>query len=121
MGAADEEAYGRGGQVPQTPQLRLTETIRNDVNLKKQTLRVKKAAADSNKYVLDFVFDANAECTVSIWYLAEEFVDSSNNTLSFESKYPIQPETVRTVARPRRCLDASATLSYPLLPSPTLS
>jgi len=82
-------------QVPQTPQLRLTETIRNDVNLKKQTLRVKKAAADSNKYVLDFVFDANAECTVSIWYLAEEFVDSSNNTLSFESKYPIQPETIR--------------------------
>ena len=92
-GAAD--VVGTGGQVPQTPQLRLTETIRNDVNLKKQTLRVTKAPGDPNKYVLDFVFDANAECTVSIWYLAEENTDSSNNTLSFESKYPIQPETVR--------------------------
>lgn len=82
-------------QVPQTPQLQLTETIRNDVNLKKQTLRVVKAAGEGEKYMLDFIFDARSDCTISIWYLADERTDSSNNTLSFDSQYPIQPETIR--------------------------
>lgn len=87
--------FWAGGQVPQTPQLQLTETIRNDVNLKKQTLRVVKAPGEADKYMLDFIFDAATDCTVSIWYLAEEKTDNSNNTLSFESQYPIQPETMR--------------------------
>ena len=45
-------------QVPATPQLQLTETIRNDVNLKKQTLKLIKSTEEPNKYRLDFIFDA---------------------------------------------------------------
>lgn len=73
----------------------LTETIRNDVNLKKQTLRLIKSPEEPSKYRLDFMFDAAAECTVSIWYLAEEKTDASNNTLAFETQYPIQPVTTK--------------------------
>ena len=73
----------------------MTETIRNDVNLKKQTLRLIKVPNEENKYCLDFIFDAAANCTVSIWYLAEEKTDTSNNTLAFEPNYPIQPETIQ--------------------------
>mmetsp|Transcript_33339 Transcript_33339/g.48716 ORF Transcript_33339/g.48716 Transcript_33339/m.48716 type:complete len:322 (-) Transcript_33339:62-1027(-) len=82
-------------QVPPTPQLQLTETIRNDVNLKKQTLRLLKSAEEPSKYRLDFIFDAATACTVSIWYLAEEKTDNSNNTLSFETQYQIQPQTIK--------------------------
>jgi len=82
-------------QVPPTPQLQLTETIRNDVNLKKQTLRLLKSEEEPSKYRLDFIFDAATACTVSIWYLAEEKTDNSNNTLSFETQYHIQPQTIK--------------------------
>ena len=82
-------------QVPPTPQLQLTETIRNDVNLKKQTLRLVKVPDETDKYCLEFIFDAATECTVSIWYLAEEKTDTSNNTLSFETHYPTQPQCIQ--------------------------
>jgi hypothetical protein len=81
--------------VPPTPQLQLTETIRNDVNLKKQTLRLVKVPDETDKYCLEFIFDAATECTVSIWYLAEEKTDTSNNTLSFDSGFPTQPLTIQ--------------------------
>ena len=86
---------GGSWQVPSTPQLQLTETIRNDVNLKKQTLRLVKVPDESDKYCLEFIFDAATECTVSIWYLAEEKTDTSNNTLSFETQYPTQPQCIQ--------------------------
>ncbi|EKX32919.1 hypothetical protein GUITHDRAFT_98480 [Guillardia theta CCMP2712] len=82
-------------QVPPAPQLQLTETIRNDVNLKKQTLKLNKCANSPNTYCLEFLFDAAADCTVSIWFLAEEQVDSANNTIKFETSYEIQPKTVK--------------------------
>lgn len=72
--------------VPPTPQLQLTETIRNDVNLKKQTLRLNKSTTHPHTYTLEFTFDAAADCTLSIWYLAEEKTDASNNTLRFEAQ-----------------------------------
>ena len=76
--------------TPATPQLQLTETIRNDVNLKKQTLKLNRIA-NGNNYNLEFDFDAAADCTISIWYLAEEIVDSaSNNTIKFETSYQAQ-------------------------------
>jgi len=79
--------------TPATPQLQLTETIRNDVNLKKQSLKLNRAA-NGNVYNLEFDFDAAADCTLSIWYLAEEIVDAaSNNTIKFETTCQIQPKT----------------------------
>lgn len=40
-------------------------------------------------YSLEFVFDAAADCTLSIWYLTEEITDQSNNTLRFETNYQV--------------------------------
>lgn len=37
-----------GAQVAPTPQLQLTETVRNDVNLKKQTLKLNMASLPLN-------------------------------------------------------------------------
>lgn len=37
-------------QVPPTPQLQLTETVRNDVNLKKQTLKLNKVLVVAFNY-----------------------------------------------------------------------
>ena len=91
--------HGGPRQLPPPPQLQLTETIHNDVNLKKQTLRVIRSPEEPNKYRLDFIFDAATDCTVSIWYLADEITDNSNNTLSFESSYPIQPQTTKFPAQ----------------------
>jgi E3 ubiquitin-protein ligase MGRN1 len=88
-------AHSGQRQVPPTPQLQLTETIRNDVNLKKQTLRLVKVPNNPHLYTLEFTFDAAAACTLSVWYLAEEKTDVTNNTLCFETQYPIQPQTVQ--------------------------
>jgi hypothetical protein len=75
--------------TPATPQLQLTETVRNDVNLKKQSLKLNRVA-NGNQYTLEFDFDAASDCTLSIWYLAEEIVDpASNNTIKFETTYQV--------------------------------
>ena len=75
--------------TPATPQLQLTETVRNDVNLKKQTLKLNRVA-NGNQYTFEFDFDAAADCTLSIWYLAEEIVDAaSNNTIKFDTSYQV--------------------------------
>jgi len=79
--------------TPITPQLQLTETVRNDVNLKKQSLKLNKIP-NSQSYTLEFDFDAATDCTLSIWYLAEEILDTAtNNTIRFETTYQIQPKT----------------------------
>ncbi len=39
--------------------------------------------------MLDFVYDANVDGTLSIFYLAEEISDASNKTLKFETSYPV--------------------------------
>jgi len=46
-----------------------------------------------NTYCLEFVFDAAADCSMSIWYLAEEAIDPATNTANFESTYQIKPKT----------------------------
>jgi len=82
-------------QVAPTPQLQLTETVRNDVNLKKQTLKLNKVPKSTHNYSLEFMFDAATDCTLSIWYLCDEIIGESNNTVRFETDYRIQPKTVQ--------------------------
>ena len=65
------------------------------MNLKKQTLRLVKVPNNPHLYTLEFTFDAAAACTLSVWYLAEEKTDVTNNTLCFETQYPTQPQTVQ--------------------------
>jgi hypothetical protein len=72
-----------------TPQLQLTETIRNDVNLKKPSLKLNMVPDNPNTYCLEFIFDAAADCSMSIWYLAEESIDPATNTANFESTYQV--------------------------------
>ena len=59
----------------QPPQMQKTHTIRNDVNLKKNTLQLHPNEANPQQYHLEFTFDASTECTVSIFYATVEHQD----------------------------------------------
>ena len=50
------------GQQPRTQEYQRTATIRNQVNLKKQTLRVDPAPGNDQELVISFTFDASAAC-----------------------------------------------------------
>jgi len=59
-------------QVQQQVQKKKTKTIRNDVNLKKNTFRFVQDDQDPSVWVPTFTFDCGAPCSVSIFYLATE-------------------------------------------------
>lgn len=54
------------------PQMQRTFTIRNDVNLKKGTLKLIRDAAKPSQYHVEFVFDASTDCRISVYYAAIE-------------------------------------------------
>ena len=64
--------------APPTQELTQTATIRNAVNLKKQTLKVKQMENDANKLLISFTFDASSPCLVSTFVLAEEEVSNAS-------------------------------------------
>ena len=58
---------------PQQPtEKKKTKTIRNDVNLKKHTLRMVQDDEDPGLFYPRFTFDCGAPCSVSVFYLATE-------------------------------------------------
>ena len=59
-------------QAAPQAQLQRTFTIRNDVNLKKNSLRLVADEEHSERYHLEFVFDAAAECGITVHYAATE-------------------------------------------------
>lgn len=59
-------------RTAQPPQMQRTYTIRNDVNLKKASLRLVPDEASPSKYHLEFTFDAATECTIRVFYAAVE-------------------------------------------------
>jgi hypothetical protein len=68
---------GTGGRGSQAEPLHTTETVRNDLNLRKKTLR---AVPDPNRpgfFLISFVFDANVPCTVGVFFLARELEGSA--------------------------------------------
>jgi hypothetical protein len=71
------------------PSAQPVEKIHLDVAIRKETLHLIKVPDSKDTYLLDFVFDANADGTLSIFYLAEEISDASNKTLKFETSYPV--------------------------------
>ena len=76
-GMRPEHGYGYGvgprqGQVAAWPAVQKTVTIRNEVNLKKPTLRLVPHASDPSKLQLEFSFDASASCHISVYYAASE-------------------------------------------------
>ena len=87
-----------------TPQLQLRETIRNDVNLKKPSLKLNIAPDNPNTYCLEFVFDSTADCSLSIWYLAEETIDPASNTAKFDSSYEVECYAVMKFSLLKLCV-----------------
>jgi hypothetical protein len=76
------------------------EKINLDVAIRKETIHLIKVEDSKDTYLLDFIFDANVDGTLSIFYLAEEISDASNKTLKFETSYPVFLCICPTVPRP---------------------
>jgi hypothetical protein len=55
---------------PPPPRIEHTTTIRNDVNLKKSTLRFISLASDPDRLFLDFQFDCAVPCAVTVFPVA---------------------------------------------------
>jgi E3 ubiquitin-protein ligase MGRN1 len=73
--------------LPPTQQLTQTATIRNSVNLKKQSLEVKPL--DATRLGICFTFDASAPCIVSTFVLATEDGAKGNKlTTAFQTPGP---------------------------------
>ncbi|QDZ20037.1 RING-type domain-containing protein [Chloropicon primus] len=59
-------------QPQQATEKKKTKTIRNDVNLKKHTLKMVQDESDPSVYYPTFKFDCGAPCSVSVFFLATE-------------------------------------------------
>jgi len=57
--------------IAQPPQMQRTYTIRNDVNLKKTSMKLVQDGA-APQYQLEFTFDASTDCTIKVFYAAVE-------------------------------------------------
>jgi len=62
---------------PPPPQMQHTQTIRNDVNLKKNSLRLVKDESQKDVYRIEFSFDASTECNVTVFWIAIETTEST--------------------------------------------
>ncbi|RQM19314.1 hypothetical protein B5M09_002749 [Aphanomyces astaci] len=67
------------------PEMQETTTVRNDVNLKKQSLKL--VALDPATARLEFLFDAGKPCTVSLYFNAIETIDEAGNSTFTSQKY----------------------------------
>ena len=59
-------------QPQQQPQMTRTVTIRNDVNLKKNSLVLVRDEATPTRHHLEFTYDASTECRISVYFAAVE-------------------------------------------------
>jgi len=108
-------AYGQSPlpqPMSQAP-LQKTQTIRNDVNLKKNSIKLVPDEAQAHFYHLEFAFDASTDCSISVFYAATEHADTGNGrftTLTEDGAHPKQTfakglgQTFRT--RPEHPLDS---------------
>ena len=69
--------------MSQPPQMQRTYTIRNDVNLKKNSLKLVPDASNSSLYHLEFSFDASSDCSIKLFYAASE--ELANGSLGFKT------------------------------------
>ena len=71
-GMRPELAHLNNPQRQQPASLQRTFTIRNDVNLKKNSLKMFADEANPQRYHLEFVFDAATECSIAVhWAVLE--------------------------------------------------
>eukprot|EP00878_Enallax_costatus_P002146 GHUV01002314.1.p1 GENE.GHUV01002314.1~~GHUV01002314.1.p1 ORF type:complete len:365 (+),score=80.41 GHUV01002314.1:265-1359(+) len=64
--------YGQPPRPPLTHEYQQTQTIKNQVNLRKKTLRLQPVAGSNTEFQLEFSFDASTPCRVSTFLLATE-------------------------------------------------
>ena len=116
-GMRPELAYLNYSQqrAPPQAQLQRTFTIRNDVNLKKNSLKLIQDDAHPGRYHLEFTFDAATECSITVHFAALEIPGESQarfSPLMEGSSHPKEyrpkglGQTFRT--RPENALDVSA-------------
>lgn len=70
-------SHANGREANKEP-LHTTETVKNDLNLRKKSLRAVPDPSRPGFYHISFVFDANIPCTVGVFFLARE-IDSEAN------------------------------------------
>ena len=75
-------------QAAPQAQLQRTFTIRNDVNLKKNSLRLVADEEHPERYHLEFDFDAAAECGITVHYDATEISGAPRPTLPTRTPSP---------------------------------
>ncbi|CAD7699300.1 unnamed protein product [Ostreobium quekettii] len=66
-----------GAAAQQPTQLQQTKTIRNQVNLKKPTLRLVPRPGEGDLVTPTFKFDASAPCSVTVFFMAKEESDKA--------------------------------------------
>jgi hypothetical protein len=102
-GMRPETGYGYGagqrqGHVAAWPAVQKTTTIRNEVNLKKPTLKVVAHATDPSKLFVEFTFDASANCQIGVHYAAIETKAADGSPNGFSALHPntLPPKESRT-------------------------
>eukprot|EP01018_Ginkgo_biloba_P031202 Gb_23799 [translate_table: standard] len=65
-------------------------TIRNDVNLKKETVRLERDEEDPGRYLVAFTFDATVSGSISIFFFAKEGANCSLTSLKAHIIKPVR-------------------------------
>ncbi|KAI3822598.1 hypothetical protein L1987_10192 [Smallanthus sonchifolius] len=87
-----------GGRYPCAPVMHLPTpyvdhqkavTIRNDVNLKKETLKIEPDEGNPGKFVVSFTFDATVACSITLYFFAKEGDNCNLTTVKKDSIPPI--------------------------------
>ncbi|KAL4591994.1 hypothetical protein LXL04_004971 [Taraxacum kok-saghyz] len=87
-----------GGRYPCTPVMHLPTpyidhqkavTIRNDVNLKKETLKIEADEENPGKFLVSFTFDSTVPCSITLYFFAEEGEDCNLKTTKEDSLPPL--------------------------------
>lgn len=74
--------YAQPYIAPSAPIQQQTVKLKNDVNLKKNTLNLQRDA--TGKYGISFDFDTVIPCAIRVLFFTTELVDKNNCTISFE-------------------------------------
>ncbi|KAJ9554928.1 LOW QUALITY PROTEIN: hypothetical protein OSB04_009542 [Centaurea solstitialis] len=87
--AMDPTWVGVGGRYPCAPIMhpptpyvdhQKAVTIKNDVNLKKETLKIEADQQNPGKFLVSFTFDATVACSITLYFFAKEGEDCKLST-----------------------------------------
>ncbi|KAG7387524.1 hypothetical protein PHYPSEUDO_014046 [Phytophthora pseudosyringae] len=83
-GRPDMAFMSNQGRTPvDVPELQQTCTVKNHVNLKKNSLKLQRSPTEPLQYALEFQFDATKPCRISVYLVAAETIDADTGASSF--------------------------------------